>query len=107
MKMPSPLSRLVTERQKARWEALRTKGPFWFVFGYGILTAGLMFATLTTLSDYFGLFGVHWRGAKAEIFHFIFSTLFFGIAMGSWVWYVGEKRFRSTMTGGSPPPECK
>jgi hypothetical protein len=97
----------MSQRQKARWEAWRTKGPFWFVFRYGILSAGVTFATLTTLSDYFGLFGVHWRGAKAEVIHFIFSTLFFGIALGCWAWYVGENRFRSTKIGGSPPPESK
>ena len=83
----------MTERQRAKWEVLRRKGPFWFVLRYGILQAGLIFATLTTISNYLGLFGVHWHGAKAEAFHFIFRAFFFGIILGWWAWHYRERQF--------------
>jgi hypothetical protein len=105
--MPLPLSRAMSERQRARWEALRAKGPFWFVLRYGILSAGLTFATLVMLGDYFGLPGLHWKGVKPEAFRFIFNAVFFGIVLGWWAWRVRENRFRSRMIGGSAPPEWK
>lgn len=79
-----------------RWAVTRRRGMWSFILHRGILSAGILFATLMLLQHYFGLFGApEWRGLVAEIGLFILHALVFGFFMGWFFWHLSERRFAS------------
>jgi hypothetical protein len=79
---------------RKRWAETRRRGAWSYIIRRGILIAGLLFATLRLIDNYFGFFpGSHWHGLWPETVSFIFAAHFFGTVMGWWAWRYRERQF--------------
>ena len=88
---------VMTEQQRQRWRSIRERGRVWVIFRFGILPLGIPFAALITADRYFGFIAKNsWSGFPAELYRFLFGMLFFGIIMGLYVWYSGERQFHNS-----------
>ena len=90
------------ERWIARWAQIRKRGRFRYVLRYGILFQGIPYATLLTLANYFGVFGVERHHKLVPLlFAFFFAAALFGVTMGLLLWHWSEKSFQP-VSGTSP-----
>jgi hypothetical protein len=96
------MAKPMNEADKEKWAALHEKGWLWFVIRHGIMTRGLLFATLMALLNYFGFFGGRWYGLKTELPSFIVNALIFGIGVGWFEWRSRERRFQQAIGSSSP-----
>jgi hypothetical protein len=90
------------QRWIARWAQTRRRGRFRYVLRNGILFQGIPYATLITLANYFGVFGLERHHKLVPLlFAFSVAAAFFGVIMGFLLWHLSEKIFQ-TVSETSP-----
>jgi hypothetical protein len=91
---------VMNTKQKARWSKLRAKGKRRFLLVEGLLKIGGTYAALSLVANYLFKYGfrspelVNYLLRGETIFKFIFDWLFFGLIMGLFFWYLGEREFK-------------
>src|SRR5258706_275554 len=93
----------MTEKQREKWSALRTRGWAWFVFVWGLLRYGLPWGVFMFVASRIHLFGMQSAPLKIQIPTLAVASALFGVGMGTMHWRREERRFQQSNASATSP----